>query len=503
MNKIYSKLVMAMLLLITVFIPSCSKNDLVELYPEFELDALTNPSTLDQVEQVLSGAYAGFRDADYFGSASGTGASWVLMPDVMSDNFFESASQSLANSRSMADWLYNESTEQVSLMYTAAYKVIAAANIVIRDADKFREGNELRVNRIKGQAYAIRALAHFDLFRYFAPSFDRSSTNDLAVFYSTEFLVSTDAKPARHTNKEFYDLLFADLDQAKSLLQNTDQEINSGNALSRPFIDLTGVHALQARTYLYAGLWAEAEAAATAAINARPLVNLNQNAFSGMYNQTSAGEIIWNVQFEAGQGGPTYLVYFPNSNRNPFRPSYDIAVGDGSSGLIRENDIRFDAFFKADPDAAEANQLTIKKYQGKGTTLDGVANVNVFRTGEMYLIRAEARARSGQAKEVQGLQDLNTLRAARIAGYTNVNVSGAVLLNEIANERRRELFGEGHRFFDLKRTSRTIQRGAPCGTSVSSSGECSLASSAREWALPYPESVTRANQNIIQNQGYN
>ena len=120
----------------------------------------------------------------------------------------------------------------------------------------------------------------------------------------------------------------------------------------------------------------------------------------------------------------------------------------------------------------------------------------------MYLIRAEARARNNQ--EGPALQDLNDLRAARISGYTPVSgLTGSALLTEIANERRRELIAEGHRFFDLKRTTRTITRGSTCGNiTLSPSGSCTLASSAREWALPIPEFVTTANANAKQNPGY-
>jgi hypothetical protein len=64
------------------------------------------------------------------------------------------------------------------------------------------------------------------------------------------------------------------------------------------------------------------------------------------------------------------------------------------------------------------------------------------------------------------------------------------------------VLAEGHRFFDLKRTTRTLARSAPCGTITSPASTCSLASTAREWALPIPESVKNANGNLIQNPGY-
>lgn len=485
-------------MLLTVMMAGCSKEQLVDITPDYNLDALNNPSNMKQVEEVLGGAYAGFRNANYFGSGSGTGSGWAFMPDVLSDNLYETTA-SLGNSRAMADWTYQPNTAQVTNLYTAPYAVIANANIVLRDIDKFTTANnQLLANRLKGQAYAIRAQAHFDLFRFFAPRYDRNSTTDLALAYATQFIVTPNVKPARLPNKQFYDSLFSDLAKASVLLSNVDKPVNPETGSVRPYIDLAAVYALQARIYLYAGMWSEAATAATNAINLRPLVNLDQAAFSGMYNQTSRGEIIWNVQFEAGQAGPTFIAYFATNGRSYFRPALEIATGDGAGGLIRTGDIRYNAFFTKESDG----RLAITKFKGKNALSDAVANFPVFRTGELYLIRAEARAKNAQ--EALALGDLNTLRAARINGYVPVvGLTGNLLLEAIANERRRELVGEGHRFFDLKRTTRLIERGSTCGNpSVSPTGNCKLEPNDREWALPIPESVRNANENAQQNPDY-
>jgi hypothetical protein len=480
-----------------LLMPACTKKDLVELTPEFSLDAIDNPSSMKQIEEVLLGTYSNFRSGNYYSSGSGTGAGWAMMPDVLSDNLYETI-QSLANSRTMADWLYQPNTGQVSTFYSAPYAVIASANIVLRDIDKFTTAaNQLQSNRIKGQAYAIRALAHFDLFRYFANKYDRNSTTDLALAYSKEFIVSPAVKPVRLSNKDYYDAVFADLAQAVTLLSNVDKVINPAAGLTRPYIDLAVTYAIQARVYLYAGMWAEAATAATNVINLRPLVSLNQTAFSGMYNQTSVGEMIWNVQFESGQSGPTFLVYFATNSRSYFRPALEIATIAGTTGLLQSNDIRYNAYF-----SNVGGALAVTKYKGKGTVSDGNANFIVFHTGEMYLIRAEARAKSSQ--EALALADLNALRAARITGYVPVvGLTGTALLDAIADERRRELVAEGHRFFDLKRTSRMVVRGSTCGnTAISPTGDCALLPTDREWTLPIPESIMNANEKMVQNPGY-
>jgi starch-binding outer membrane protein, SusD/RagB family len=77
-----------------------------------------------------------------------------------------------------------------------------------------------------------------------------------------------------------------------------------------------------------------------------------------------------------------------------------------------------------------------------------------------------------------------------------VVLAGQALLDAIADERRKELVGEGHRWFDLKRTTKTIAR-ANC-TSF-----CTLPPTSRAWTWPIPQPEIDANPNILpQNPGY-
>jgi hypothetical protein len=66
---------------------------------------------------------------------------------------------------------------------------------------------------------------------------------------------------------------------------------------------------------------------------------------------------------------------------------------------------------------------------------------------------AEANSRSGN--DAKGQEYLNKVRD-RAFGDTNhrITVGGQALTDFIWNERRTELLGEGHRFFDLVRTGK-------------------------------------------------
>lgn len=503
-NKEYIYRKMAILAMATTLIFSSCQKDLIDLTPEFTLDAENNPSNMTQIEHILNGAYAGLRAADYYGSGSGTGSVSALMPDVMSDNLFET-NQSLANSRPMSQLVFQINEDQITRFYNAGYKVISSTNIILQNIDKFANAdNEGQVNRIKGQALALRALAHFDMFKYFAENYDRNSTTTLALNYGKEFKVDVSIKPSRLNNKLFYDELLADLNAAQNFLGDVDNANYYITGLVKPRLSLAAVHLLKARVYLYAQMYPEAIASATAGIALAPALVSSQTAFSGMYNQTAAGEIIWNVQFDANQGGPTLLVYFATQQSSYFRPALEIATVSGTTGLIRSNDIRHAAYFaNIRPISALPQALALIKYRGKSALSNANANFIAMKTAELYLIRAEAYAKGSPAQEGLAMADLNAVRTARIAGYVNETLAGADLVDAIANERRREFVGEGHRFFDLKRTTRTLQRGSTCNEpSVSPITTCSLAPTAREWSFPITQTLSNANNNLQQNPSW-
>ncbi len=75
--------------------------------------------------------------------------------------------------------------------------------------------------------------------------------------------------------------------------------------------------------------------------------------------------------------------------------------------------------------------------------------IPIVRNGELILIRAEARARTGDLPGA--ISDIDVVRnAAGLPNYSGPGDQGAVL-NEVLNQRRYELYGEGHRWIDVRR----------------------------------------------------
>ncbi|KUJ59950.1 hypothetical protein AR687_20215 [Flavobacteriaceae bacterium CRH] len=117
-------------------------------------------------------------------------------------------------------------------------------------------------------------------------------------------------------------------------------------------------------------------------------------------------------------------------------------------------------------------------------------NYRAIRYADVLLMAAEAYSR-GQIDDTKARQYLNQVRR-RAFGDTNhdISASGAALTDFILAERRIELFGEGHRFFDLVRTGKAV--GTIPGFKAN-----------KNELFPLPiEEIQFANGNWAQNPGY-
>lgn len=85
-------------------------------------------------------------------------------------------------------------------------------------------------------------------------------------------------------------------------------------------------------------------------------------------------------------------------------------------------------------------------------------NYRAIRFADVLLMAAEAHNRKTNPDDTKALEYLNRVRT-RAFGNTDYNIlaTGSTLTQLIWNERRLELMGEGHRFFDLVRTGQAAK----------------------------------------------
>lgn len=110
---------------------------------------------------------------------------------------------------------------------------------------------------------------------------------------------------------------------------------------------------------------------------------------------------------------------------------YKLSVSTGTAAQIK--------FFNKYPGNKNFNTL--------GGTTRYLNQPKPFRIAEMYLIAAEANTRIGTARSLEKARGyLKTLKTARIPGFSGGNYNNQeVLMNEIMDERERELVCEGYR----------------------------------------------------------
>jgi len=456
-------------------------DDFVDIEPTHQ-EAISNGLVdLDDYEAATIGIHSALRANAYYGRTFG-----VLL-DMMGEDIFETP-ESLGNRRNQTDWLYNSDDGEIAGFWLRAYQVILRANTVLVGIDDL-EGEIGRKNRLKAQALGLRALAHFDLLRAFGEDYDRNSTaRGIPIKLNLDI-----ENPSRSSVSAVYDQIYADISEALTLFAVADAPVTE-----RTFFSALATHALMARVALYAGDDAQAITSATIVIDdaSTGLISGSDFEQSWISDRTNTGtaaaqEVIWEVAYTFGQDSRVgSSLYFVPNNRVAFRPS---SLWLNLFGTVTTDDVRYTGYIRED--ARRGNVLIPSKYEAN----DGFNNFKVFRLGEMYLIRAEARANSGD--DTNAMADLNTLRTSRITGYTDENLTGTALLNSILAERRKELFLEGHRWFDIRRTNGTIARGpdfaAPAVTQALAAGDFRFV-----WPIPLGELDANPNLKDDQNTGY-
>jgi hypothetical protein len=254
--------------------------------------------------------------------------------------------------------------------------------------------------------------------------------------------------------------------------------------------------ALLARVYLYMGDWANAEIEASSLINNTSLFKLSTVDSSFLKSSLGNNEAIWQLQpvtssptntqdgyvFILSSTGPntTNSVYLNNNLVNSFEAGDLRKISWTSYVKVGSNTYYFPNKYKVNILNAPVREYSM-----------------VFRLGEQYLIRAEARAQQGNISGAQS--DLNIIRVR--AGLSNTtSIDQTSLLSAILRERRMELFTEwGHRWLDLKRLSMIdAVMGNPGGACTAKGGTWNTNS---QW-FPIPLTELQHDPNLVQNSGY-
>ncbi len=385
---------------------------------------------------------------------------------------------------------FNTST----VSWQSPYVVIGRANRIIAAA----EGGALSD---AAEAKVLRALAHFDLVRIYGKPYTEDQGASLGVPLVTEVLESN-AKSARSTVAEVYTQVVKDLTEAIS-----------SNALATEtepgYVSVWGAKAILSRVYLNMGDYANALSVAEDIIKNSGAALWTRDQYFKAWDASTPNES--EFLFRLNVAGST--------DNNDLNGIGNLQQRDGYKEMVATKkfvdmltsdpeDVRNDMFLPATAAKEVAtygtNKVYLNKLRGQGGNLRNVTIVPIIRLSEVYLTAAECAFRNNdKTKAVEYLNDLVKNRTTTEASLATVD---NITLERILIERRKELIGEGQRYFDALRNNETITR----YTSEADKGwHKTLSKEAQSFNRDYfkaiaaiPQAEINANPNIKQNTGY-
>ncbi|OFY39482.1 MAG: hypothetical protein A2X18_05155 [Bacteroidetes bacterium GWF2_40_14] len=386
--------------------------------------------------------------------------------------------------------IYTEDVEDPD--WLSLYGQIYIANTAVDGVPKASGAESVKKGLI-AEAKFHRAFCHLALVNIYAKHYTPTgAATDPGVPLRLD--LSLTASLERAPVKTVYDAIINDLETAIPDLPVTQLYNHRPNKASG--------YALLARTYLYQGNYAKALENANLGLAITSFLydfNTTMNRVSGTANYNAfLTTIVANAwydkelicQKEVCMVSGTYHYSYMLSDAQTINTLYD-----------NVNDLRFFLKFGS----LSGTSYTYGELTRRWTSLQYYPIVGVT-VPEMFLIRAESLARIGGATNLDAaIAALNTLRVTRyITGtYQNYVASSYTkdqIIQLVINERRREFFGNGLRWFDLKRLNAlenaniTIRRNF--------TGD-QLVPGDIHWVMPIAKKYINQSPEIIQNEGYN
>jgi hypothetical protein len=359
-------------------------------------------------------------------------------------------------------------------MWQWMYEAVNRCNYIMEFQDKIE--NFPSKTSVIAQTRFLRAYYNFILVKWWG---DVPMLIDKRIRFGDQFSIDKTPKA------DVYALIEADLIFAAANLpyiQNETGRVTKGAA-----------QALLGKAYLYQDKFSEAGTVLQDLINNGPHRLLTSTEYPNMFERDWENNIesIFEVQYSDSDGGSfdcfqclegNYSVYF-NGPRGFVDSTGKFDAGYSFNVITQE---AVDAFEPGDL-RAETSILDIEQYiaDNPGSSYDASGgyeqtgyfnrkyiarkgdlnigdaaltnpdNYRAIRFADVLLMAAEALNRKPSPDDATAKIYLNRVRSR--AMLADVNLTGINLTNAIYKERRVELVGEGHRFFDLVRTGRAAQ----------------------------------------------
>lgn len=338
------------------------------------------------------------------------------------------------------------------------YHSIYISNYIIQNQKKIKEATAQEISQLVGEAYMMRAYCHFLLVNLYAEPYTHctpSQTRGVPMLLEPD----VNAIPGSSSVETVYNQILSDLDKAEQYLNVEEWELGKNYRFNT-----TSAQALRARTYLYMGRWSDALEASKDVLSV-------YNELEDMNNSTTLPN-----SYKSKES----IVALERFSSNLYT-AVDMPASEFIS-LYRSGDQRRTKYFK------RVTSSTYSLLKGRSDEFSCS-----FRTAEFYLTAAEAAARLGHTTDaINYLTPLMTKRLNASAYEATTALIGTMteeeLIQEILDERARELAFEGHRWYDLRRTSQPALTRVYDGTTYTLLHE--------QYTMRFPSEAVEANPEI-------
>ena len=389
---------------------------------------------------------------------------WMI-GEIASDNSLcggESATDVIGLQK-IDDMIHDAENDQLSRIWQYMYEGINRANYMVENSDKM---DFPRKNELYGEVHFLRAFFYFELTKIFG---------DVPLFTTSRLTAGDSATLTRSPQSEVYALIEADLQAAISALPL--EKSTNGRATS-----LTA-HALLGKVYLYQDKFDEAASILEPLIGLYTLPADPQSTFlkGGENGPESVYEIqhtkesnwwAWDYVPQGTEGNFGVIHHGIRGYNGPLYASgwsFNVPTQDLVDAYAAGDKRKDVAVLDIEAWATQTGASFAKGYEHTGyfnnkyipragesqaqQELNYETNYRAIRYADVLLMAAEANNRASSPNVSKAQNYLNQVRARAYGNSSNASSStGTTLTQEIWDERRLELAGEGSRFFDLVRT---------------------------------------------------
>jgi len=347
---------------------------------------------------------------------------------------------------------HSASSNSYSGYWSQIYHCLLQVNNLIANIEKINAANEgsSDLDNYYGQALTARALFYFDLVRIYGKPYDMDKTS-----YGVPLILEpldASAQPTRATVEEVYIQILKDLVAGAALLPQSK---------SNGYLNYYANMALQAKVNLYMENYSAALIAAETVINSKKYTLYSNEKWVESWSSEFGSESIFELGIyldESDLGSGSLGYYLMRQARVKNAMGWFMASNQYLARLGEDpDDIRWGImdYDETYTDTDVYRYGSCNKYSGNDLNGDkgsaSAVNIKIIRLSEVYLLAAEAAFGTDKEKAANYLNAIRK-RSPNLEPAT----AETVTLDMIIDERSKELFAEGQRFFDMMRLNKSI-----------------------------------------------